>query len=169
MNAVYLAAPSGRDCDEFLGAVERSREFHSHWAHPPNAREGFEQYLERLKADRHAGFFVRRQVDDALAGVVNINEIVRGCFCSGYLGYYAFVPYAGQGLMRQGLRLVIDEAFDSFGLHRLEANIQPDNAASIALARRLGFLREGFSPRYLRLEGEWRDHERWALTKENRP
>ena len=65
--------------------------------------------------------------------------------------------------MTEALRAAIGYAFGDLGLHRLKANIQPENIASIALVRRLGFQREGFSPRYLRINGEWRDHERWAL------
>jgi ribosomal-protein-alanine N-acetyltransferase len=103
----------------------------------------------------------------ALAGVINISEIVRGSFCSAYLGYYAFVPHDGSGHMRAGLAAVIRLAFRSYGLHRLEANIQPDNSRSIALVRGLGFELEGFSPRYLKIGGRWRDHERWALTAES--
>lgn len=68
--------------------------------------------------------------------------------------------------MSEGLRLVLRHAFGPLGLHRLEANIQPKNRSSIRLVRRAGFRREGFSPRYLRVLGRWRDHERWAITVE---
>ena len=90
-----------------------------------------------------------------------------GSFRSAYLGYYAFEPLAGQGLMRQGLAKVISYAFGKLRLHRIEANIQPANKASVAFAKRLGFRREGYSPRYLKIAGRWRDHERWTMLAEN--
>ncbi len=68
--------------------------------------------------------------------------------------------------MTAGVRAVISRAFGELRLHRLEANIQPDNEASRRLVQRLGFRLEGFSPRYLKIAGKWRDHERWALTLE---
>jgi len=102
-----------------------------------------------------------------LAGAININEIVRGSFRSGYLGYYAFVPHNRRGYMTTGLRTVVSRAFRQLRLHRLEANIQPDNEASRRLVKRLGFKLEGFSPRYLKIAGKWRDHERWAVTAGN--
>jgi ribosomal-protein-alanine N-acetyltransferase len=105
--------------------------------------------------------------DGELAGVINLNEIVRGGFRSAYLGYYALAPHHAQGHMSAGLRLVIARAFRLERLHRVEANIQPGNARSIALVKRLGFRLEGFSPRYLKINGRWRDHERWALTVED--
>jgi ribosomal-protein-alanine N-acetyltransferase len=86
-------------------------------------------------------------------------------FCSGYIGYYAFAGHEGQGLMRAGLRAVVRQAFGAMKLHRLEANIQPGNVASIALVAACGFSKEGYSPRYLKIGGRWRDHERWALVK----
>jgi ribosomal-protein-alanine N-acetyltransferase len=111
----------------------------------------------------HVGYFVCLRGSDELAAVVNVSEIVHGAFRSAYLGYYAFTPHAGHGLMREGLMLVIDDVFRRLHLHRLEANVQPGNEASLGLVRRLGFRREGYSPRYLKVHGRWRDHERWAV------
>ena len=107
--------------------------------------------------------------DDAIVGFFNLSHITRGLLQSAYLGYAADKPYAGNGYMRQGIQLVLRNAFLNLRLHRVEANIQPGNSASIALARGAGFRREGFSPRYLKIGGRWRDHERWAiLSDENR-
>src|SRR5262249_45033543 len=107
-----------------------------------------------------------RRDDHAIAGVINVSQIFHGNFRSAYLGYYAGARFMGQGYMSEGLRLVLRHAFGTLRLHRLEANIQPQNRASIRLVRRAGFRREGFSPRYLKVFGQWRDHERWAITAE---
>ena len=112
--------------------------------------------------DSHA-FLVCRSDTDAIAGVVNITNVVLGPFCSGYLSYYVFAGHERQGFMREGLQAVVRRAFDELKLHRLEANIQPGNQASIALVRSIGFSMEGYSPRYLNVGGQWRDHERWAI------
>ncbi len=108
-------------------------------------------------------FVVCRRDDDSIAGLIDITNIVLGLYRSGYLGYYAFAGHEGQGLMRQGLQAVVRHAFKSLKLHRLEANIQPDNDASIGLVRSCGFSKEGYSSRYLKIGGIWRDHERWAI------
>ena len=160
-----IERPSLRRQDEFLAAVARSRKLHRHWAHPPSSANEFREHLKRLRSVRHVMHWVCTE-DGELAGVININEIVRGVFDSGYLGYYAFVPHNGQGFMKRGLAAVLRDAFLRQRLHRLEANIQPDNEASRHLVQRCGFRLEGFSPRYLKLAGSWRDHERWAITAE---
>mgnify|MGYP006778483145 FL=1 len=107
-----------------------------------------------------------RSPDGALAGVINLNGIVRGLFQNAYLGYYAFAPHTNRGYMGEALAQVLRVAFVRHKLHRVEANIQPDNLASLALVKRAGFRLEGYSPRYLKIGGRWRDHERWAITVE---
>jgi len=102
-----------------------------------------------------------------IAGVVNISEIVLGLFRSAYLGFYALQPHSGKGFMSEGIGLALDVAFGGLGLHRLEANVQPENRKSIRLLERLRFRKEGLSPKYLKIGGRWRDHERWALLSED--
>jgi ribosomal-protein-alanine N-acetyltransferase len=152
--------------DEFLAAVARSRKLHVPWAYLPRTKEKFDENLLRSRSSSQLGFYVITEHDE-LAGMINISEIVHGALRSGYLGYCAFVPYNGRGYMTGGLRAVIAKAFGPLHLHRLEANIQPGNEQSRRLVQRLGFRLEGFSPRYLKIGGKWRDHERWALTTES--
>jgi ribosomal-protein-alanine N-acetyltransferase len=161
-NDRILEKPSRHRRTEFLEAVARSSELHAGWVSPPNTTEAFDRYLKRLRKQGNVGYFVLNEAGE-LAGVINISEIVAGCFHSGYLGYYVFVPHQSRGLMSAGLRAVLSEAFGALRLHRLEANIQPDNTASRRLVERIGFRYEGYSPRYLKIAGRWRDHERWAL------
>lgn len=162
---IKLVAPSRRLRAEFLAAVARSRKLHKHYVSPPRTVAAFERNIKRFETARHVGFWILTERGE-LVGVVNINEIVRGRFRSGYLGYRAFIPHAGRGYMTEGLRAVLSRAFGRLGLHRLEANIQPGNYKSRRLVKRLGFKLEGFSPRYLKIAGKWRDHERWAVTAE---
>src|SRR4051812_36016432 len=118
-----LEEPSKKRRGEFLAAVLRSRKLHARWVSPPSTRAEFDRYLIRVQRPDHAGFWVVTE-DREIAGVFTISEIVRGSFCSGYLGYYAFVPYEGRGYMTEGLREVVAQAFGRLKLHRLEANIQ---------------------------------------------
>lgn len=157
-----LEVPSWQRAEEFLRAVRASRSLHRGWVTPPVDRTAYRRFVAGAQSPTRAGFFVIA-LDGSLAGVINVGEIVGGNLQSAYLGYYALEPHAGRGVMRAGLRLVIEHCFGKLRLHRLEANIQPENARSIALVRGLGFRQEGFSPRYLKVCGRWRDHERWAL------
>jgi ribosomal-protein-alanine N-acetyltransferase len=163
---VTASAPNLADAEEFIEAVRASRPLHHPWIDPPGTPERFAAYLDRAAAPDQASYLIRHRSCGGLVGYVNISNIVRGAFQSGYLGYAAFAAHAGRGLMTEGLRAVIASAFGDLGLHRLEANIQPANHPSISLVRRLGFEKEGFSPRYLLIDGDWRDHERWALRSE---
>ena len=163
---VGIRRPVAADCDEFVAMALAGEAFHRPWVDPPKTRERFFDYLGGRPSDANDAFLVCDRPSGRIVGVVNVNCIVRGSFQSAYLGYYAAAADARRGYMTEGLNLVTRYAFTEMRLHRLEANIQPGNAASIALARRCGFRKEGFSPRYLRVAGEWRDHERWALLTE---
>ena len=167
MTDVDVAAPRRSDAAEFVTAVQESRSLHRPWLDPPDTPARFDAYLERDARDDQAAYLIRHHLCGALVGYVNVNNIVRGGFQSGFLGYGAFASHAGQGFMTRGLRAVLGIVFGDLGLHRVEANIQPANRRSINLARRLGFEKEGFSPGYLIVDGKWRDHERWALRAEN--
>jgi len=149
----------------FLKAVRRSQSLHGSWVSPPSTSAAYARYLQRLRQPNQVGYFVFDN-SDQLVGVINISEIVRGAFCSAYLGYFALAPHAKRGYMTAGLAAALDRAFKVLKLHRVEANIQPENIASVRLVKRLGFRREGHSPRYLKIAGRWRDHDRWALTAE---
>jgi [ribosomal protein S5]-alanine N-acetyltransferase len=161
--AVFISAPAAADAAEFIAAAQASKPSMLPWVDPADTAARFAAYLDRAARDEFACFLVRHSECGALVGFVNINNIVRGGFQSGYLGYAGFSTHAGRGLMSAGVAAVITTAFSDLGLHRLEANIQPANERSIALVRRLGFRREGLSPHYLLVDGEWRDHERWAV------
>ena len=164
---VHLETPAPRHELDFLAAVVRSRRLHGAWVTAPSSAAEYRLYLKERQGPRHYKFFVCGEGGE-LYGVINLTEVVRGSFQSGYLGYYALAPHAGKGFMSAGLQLVLERAFGELELHRVEANIQPKNRPSIELVSRAGFRYEGLSPRYLKIGGRWRDHERWALTVEER-
>lgn len=167
---VRLRRVRARDGDEFLDRARASRKLHGRWVAPPSDPEAFAAYLHRSQSADYESLLMCRKQDGAIAGVFNISQIFYGPLRSAYVGYYAFEPLAGKGYMGEGIRLVIRYAFGPLRLHRLEANVQPGNEASVALVKDAGFRLEGFSPRYLKIAGRWRDHERWAiLADERRP
>jgi ribosomal-protein-alanine N-acetyltransferase len=164
---VYLRALATSDRDEFVAVMRASRSFHRPWATAPTDNDRFDAYLaDAARSDFEAILLCRRE-DEAIIGFFNLSQIERGAMQSAYLGYAAAKAFAGKGYMREGITLVLRYAFLTLRLHRIEANIQPGNHASLALARGAGFRREGFSPRYLKISGRWRDHERWAILAED--
>lgn len=155
------------DSDEFTTLAAGSTAHHRPWLLPPATAEAYAVYAGKLIEDpTRAGFLVCERESGRIAGFININNIVEGAFRCGAIGYGAFAHAVGQGLMGEGLGLVVHHAFGPLGLHRLEANIQPGNTASRRLVHRAGFRLEGFSPDFLFIDGAWRDHERWAITQE---
>jgi ribosomal-protein-alanine N-acetyltransferase len=147
----------------FVAAAQRSRGLHHPWINPPQTKRDFAEYVERFDADDQNGFVLVHDICGGIAGFVNVANVVQKSLQSASIGFGVFVGHEGRGLMGRGLQAVIDWSFGQRGLHRLEANIQPGNDRSISIVKKLGFEKEGFSPTYLMVDGQWRDHERWAL------
>lgn len=103
----------------------------------------------------------------SFAGQLTVGGIVRGAFHSATIGYWVDKDVAGRGVMPTALALVCDFCFYSAGLHRIEVNIRPENAASRRVVEKLQFREEGFHPRFLHINGDWRDHIGYALTVED--
>src|SRR3954453_3413239 len=159
----FIRRGRNSDAEEFTVLMRESRSLHQPWSFPPVREEEFTALVARGRCDDFELFLLCRREDGSILGFFNLSQIFRGPFLSAYLGYAVGAPYTGLGYMTEGVQLVLDHAFGPLGLHRLEANIQPGNERSIGLAKRAGFRLEGFSPRYLKIDGRWRDHERWAI------
>ena len=164
--SVVLRLPQPEDFAELIEMNKRSIQFHRGLVAPPMDQADFDLYMERSRRDDCRLFLIWRKTNPAIVGSINLSQIFRGGFQNAYLGYYVGAPYAGRGYATEALQLILRYAFKELKLHRIEANIQPGNVASVALVRRAGFVQEGFSRRYLKIAGRWRDHERWAITAE---
>jgi len=171
-STILLRRPQQADRAAWGRLLDASRDFLAPWidlpaaGNDPRGAAWFDATLAAVDDPRYEKLFVVPRDGGDLVGVLNLNEIVRGSFESAYLGYWIGAEHARKGLMTEGLELGLRHAFGVLGLHRVEANLQPENEASRALVSKTGFVREGLSERYLRVGGHWRDHERWALTVE---
>lgn len=140
------------------------------WAirHTPAAYRAMRAVVaRRARQGTSLPFAVR--VEGRLAGQVTIDNIVRGALRSGYLGYWIDRRVAGRGMASLAVALVCDHAFGAAGLHRVQADIRPENLPSQRLVERLGFTAEGLLRRYLDIDGDWRDHRAYALLAEDLP
>ncbi|NBW54029.1 MAG: N-acetyltransferase [Betaproteobacteria bacterium] len=169
MCSVQLRHLKASDETVFMGHIRRSRELHRRWVKVPTSAKAFQRYIKEMNTAEDQAYVAIRTDTQEMVGVVELQDIFRGDFQNAYLIYYGFAGQLKQGLMRQAVQHVIAKAFGSFKLHRLEANIQPDNFSSIALIKACGFEKEGLSRHFLRKNGEWRDHERWSLLNEPPP
>ena len=163
MSAVRIRHLKALDEKIFMANIRRSRELHRSWVQVPTSAKAFQRYVQEMNTADDQAYVAIRADTQEMVGVVELQDIFRGDFQNAYLIYYGFAGQLKQGLMRQAVQKVIAKAFGSLKLHRLEANIQPANLSSIALIKACGFEKEGLSRQFLRKNGEWRDHERWAL------
>ncbi len=173
---VFLRAPEFRDYEEYTALRRASEEFHRPWSPKPppgvdiHAEQSFAEFVRgNGMVHRRERMLVCRRADQRILGLANLNEIVRGSFQSAFLGYWVGAEFANNGYMGEALPLILGTAFGKLKLHRVEANIRPENEPSIRLVRRAGFKQEGYSPRYLQIAGEWCDHERWAILSDDDP
>jgi [ribosomal protein S5]-alanine N-acetyltransferase len=136
--------------------------------HTPAAYRAMRRVLgQRARMGTSLPFAIR--VEGRLAGQVTIDNVVRGALRSGYLGYWIDRSVAGRGMASLAVALVCDHAFGPVGLHRVQADIRPENLPSQRLVERLGFRQEGLLRRYLDIDGDWRDHLSYALLAEDLP
>lgn len=163
---INIRFPQLVDVDEFISQSKTSVRFHRNLVSPALDSEAFDKYVKGNETDENKLFLLCRKKDDAIVGVTNMSQIFHGIFKNAYLGYYLFKDFVGKGYMTEGINLTLRYAFQDLKLHRLEANIQPHNSASINLVKRCGFTKEGLSRKYLKIGGKWCDHERWAIIKE---
>ncbi|MDX6742047.1 GNAT family protein [Actinocorallia sp. A-T 12471] len=164
MYRVVLRRLGPGDAEEVARLARLSLRLHARWVYMPRTTAECLDYLLRLADEGSIALTVRRADDDAIVGLITVSGITRGVYERAIVGYAGFAPTVGLGYLTEGLALAVHYGFKSLGLHRLEADIQPDNTASLRLAERVGFRREGMSPGFIRIDGEWRDHERWAIT-----
>lgn len=153
--------------DEFIRLVIASRRFLHPWVAPASSPEAYSRYLRYARRESVCACLVCRGDDLRIIGACTLSQIFRGNLKSAFLGYWVGAMFSGRGYMTEALCLLLSYAFENLRLHRIEANIQPENADSKALVTRIGFRMEGFSPRYLKVAGRWKDHERWAICRED--
>jgi ribosomal-protein-alanine N-acetyltransferase len=174
--------PTGREADvikirpveatdetAFTTLAKQSLKFHESFILAPKTPEAFERYIKGFEGDASEGYVICRSRTEDIVGFVNVNGIIRFPYDRGILGYGIFEPYARRGYMKQALGQVIDIYFNERGLHRLEADIQPENHASTNLVKSLGFICEGVSRGFIKINDVWTDHARWALVRNGDP
>lgn len=119
------------------------------------------------RAGRQLPFAV--EYDGDFVGQLTVNNIVRGSAQFASMGYWIDQGHAGKGLMTRAVAMAADHCFFVLKLHRIEIAIRPENAASLRIVDKLGIPEVGFAPRYLHIDGEWRDHRLFAITREDCP
>ena len=165
---VFLRQPKREDLKEFASLAKTGAKFHKNLVNPPKDKESFYEYFLRNEKPENSCFLICCFEGEKTAGTVNLSHIFGGDFQNAYLGYYLFVDFTEKGLMTEAIELILKCAFETLKLHRIEANVQPENKDSIAVLQRKRFTKEGFSRKCLKIGGHWRKHQRWAVLVEDR-
>ena len=132
-----------------------------------NFRRRLRQYHREIREDVGYAYLLFREADSRLIGGLNVSNVRRGIAQAASIGYWMGAPFAGHGLMTDAVRTIVHYAFDTLRLHRLEAACLPSNVASQCVLEKAGFKREGLARRYLKINGEWQDHDLFALLSED--
>ena len=164
---VFLRYVAQSDFEELLDLFKSSLEFYKGLITPPLDEQSFQIYVDRNLDEANECFVICRNSDDKIVGALNLTQIFRKAFQNCYLGYSLGVNFTGKGYMTEAVESVLHHAFENLKLHRVEANVQPHNVASLKVLERCGFTKEGFSRKYLQINGVWCDHERWAIIAED--
>ena len=151
------------DREEFVALVRESVGLLEPWVRLPDTSQKFDAYIKRFDGVTAYCILVCVRETGDIAGTITVSDIIRGPYQRATIGYNAFINTARQGFMSEGLEMVVRFAFQDLNLHRLEADIQPGNTPSKKFAKKLGFRREGYSPDFVCIDGDWKDHERWAI------
>ncbi|MGD2025629.1 MAG: GNAT family protein [Methyloceanibacter sp.] len=168
---VLLRAPQMSDYSAWAELRAASQDFlvpwEPLWAPDELSRASFRRrirhYMRDMREDVGYALFVYDTRSTSLVGGITLCNVRRGVTQSCTLGYWVGAAHARQGFMTAAVRAVVPFVFDSLELHRLEAACLPENTASMRLLERVGFKREGLARRYLRINGDWRDHVLYAL------
>ncbi|HET8603547.1 MAG TPA: GNAT family protein [Marmoricola sp.] len=164
---------SQRDKTAWRDARQRNQAWLGPWdaTAPPGTRARPRTFTEMVrgmrreaKAGRQLPFAV--DYDDAFAGQLTVNNIVRGSAQFASLGYWVDQRYAGRGIIPLAVAMAVDHCFGAVGLHRVEIAIRPENTASLRVVEKLGIHEVGYARRFLHIDGDWRDHRIFAVTRE---
>lgn len=134
-------------------------------------RPTYRQMVRHLRGEAGAGRMLPFIIEyrGRLVGQLTVAGISWGSMCSAHIGYWVDQAVAGRGVVPTAVALAVDHSFRSVGLHRVEVCIRPENGPSRRVVEKLGFREEGLRPRYLHIDGAWRDHLVFALTPEEVP
>lgn len=174
---LVLRAPRTADVAELRRVLRKNHEHLAPWNPLPRPGEDpttitavsnlILRQRREWKDGRSYGFYLAaRDTPDRIIGRVALNGVMRGAMHGAYLGYWMDADHLGAGLCTEGIRAVLDFAFGTAELHRIQAAIMPRNARSLRVIEKLGFRREGYAERYLQIAGTWEDHILFARTRE---